>query len=160
MVRYLYKQCQTSAWLNPDDCPDPSVLGIIIKSRKDEPTIHPLQLNSKTIETFESIGAMVGFTMSSKVTAMLFAKLSPYQTDIFIQPQGFKVPIVESFEQAIRLAKSNLLAGSYCILRKDKVILIWSDSVKALLPQSANLEKLLVGKVSHKLSFQYYLNLQ
>lgn len=147
MVHYLHKQCEHAGWLNRQNSSDPSAIGVMIKVGKDELARHPPTLNPTVIAAFESIDASTAFTMSSDITASLFRQLSPYQRDIVIQPHGFLIPIVQSMQQVIDLANANLLMGNACVIKDDKVILIWTDSVENLLPHGAELEKLLVETV-------------
>jgi hypothetical protein len=149
MVRYVHKQCQSSGWLSTHESPDPSVLGVVIRLANSQHVVHPPDISPTTIEAIEGIDAAVGFTMSSEITAALFRQMSPYQTEIMVHAHGLKIPIVESFEDVVHLANStNGIRGSACIMRKEKVILVWSNTVQNLLPHGAEIEKLLVDTVS------------
>jgi len=101
-----------------------------------------------TIEAINSIDAAIAFTMASEITATLFRQMSPYQSEILVQPQGIRIPIVESFEDVIHLGSNNQIRGYSCIVRREKAILVWSSSVENILPHGAELEKLLLETVS------------
>lgn len=148
MVRYMQKQCENSGWQNRQECPDPSMLGVMIKLLNDQHSVHPPTLNSRAAEAMKSTDGAVMFTMSSDITSTLFRQMSPYQTEILVQPQGIKIPVLDSFEDVIYLGTTNKLKGSSCIVRKDRVILVWSDAVENILPHGAELEKLLLETVS------------
>jgi len=148
MVRYIHKQCESSGWLNRHECPDPSIIGVIIKLAHDQRSIYPPTLHPMTIEAINSIDAAIAFTMASEITATLFRQMSPYQSEILVQPQGIRIPIVESFEDVIHLGSNNQIRGYSCIVRREKVILVWSSSVENILPHGAELEKLLLETVS------------
>ena len=148
MVRYMYKQCESSGWLNRHDCSDPSTVGVMIKLPHDQHSIHPPTLHSMIIEAVNSVDAAIAFTMASEITATLFRQMSPYQTEILVEPQGIRIPIVESLDNIIQLANTNQIRGSACIVRSERVILVWSNSIENILPHGAELEKLLLETVS------------
>jgi hypothetical protein len=147
MVQYMHKQCENSGWLNRHNSPDPSAVGVMIKLGKDELARHPPTLNPTVIAAFESIDASIAFTMSSEITASLFRQMSPYQTDIVIQPHGILIPIVQSMQQVADLVTANQMKGNACIVRNERVVLVWTDSIENLLPHGAELEKLLIETV-------------
>jgi hypothetical protein len=148
MVRYLHKQCESSGWLNRQQCPDPSVVGVMIKRDVDQHSIHPPNLNPMTIEAINSLDCGIAFTLTSEITATLFRQMSPFQNEIIVQPQGIRIPIVESLQDVIYLASTKRLIGSACGVKKEKLILVWSDSVENILPHGAEMERLLLETVS------------
>lgn len=143
----MHKQCESSGWLNRHECPDPSLVGVMIKLAYDNHSIHPPTLHPTIIETINSIDAAIAFTMVSEITAILFRQMSPYQSEILIQPQGIRIPIVESFADVIQLARTDQMRGFSCIIRSERMILVWSNSVENILPHGAELEKLLLETV-------------
>jgi hypothetical protein len=147
MVQYMHKQCENSGWLNLHNSPDPSAIGVMIKLGKDELARHPPTLNPTVIAAFEGIDASIAFTMSSDITASLFRQMSPYQTEIVIQPHGILIPVVQSMQQVADLVNANQMRGNACIVRNERIVLVWTDSVENLLPHGAELEKLLIETV-------------
>jgi hypothetical protein len=149
MVQYLHRQCERSGWLNHHNSPDPASIGVMMKVGNNELARQPSTLYPTVIAAFESIDASVAFTMSSEITASLFRQMSPYQTDIVIQPHGIRIPIVESLQQVVNLAGANQIRGNACIVRNERVVLVWTDSVDNILPHGTELEKLLVETVCY-----------
>jgi hypothetical protein len=130
------------------------MLGVMIKLMDDQHSIHPPALHSMAAEAMNSMDGGVAFTMASDITATLFRQMSPYQSEILVQPQGIRIPIVDSLEDVIYLGTTKKMRGSSCIVRKDKVIVVWSNSVENILPHGAELEKLLLETVSRILNFE------
>ena len=147
MVRYMQKQCENSGWQNRQECPDGSMLGVIIKLVDDQHSIYPPTLNAMASEAMKSTDGAVSFMMASDITSTLFRQMSPYQNEI-LTPQGIKIPIVDSLEDVIYLGTTNKLKGACCIVRKDRVVLLWSTAVENILPHGAEVEKLLLETVS------------
>jgi len=127
------------------------MLGVMIKLVDDQHSIHPPTLHPTVLEAMSLLDIAIAFTMSSEITSTLFRHMSPYQTEILVQPQGIKIPIVESMEDVIYLASTKKMRGASCIVRKERLVLVWSNSVENILPHGAELEKLLLETVSFAL---------
>lgn len=148
MVKYMHRQCESSGWLNSQQCPDPSAVGVMIRRALDQHSIHPPTLNQMMIETIQSIDCGIAFTLTSEITATFFRQMSPFQTEISVQPQNIKIPIVETLEDLIYLATTKRLAGTVCVVRKERIILVWSESVESISPHGAEVERLILETVS------------
>lgn len=96
----------------------------MIKLGKNELARHPPTLNPTVIAAFESIDAPIAFTMSSDITASLIRQMSPYQTEIVIQPNGILIPVVQSIQQVADLANANQIRGNACIVRNERMVLV------------------------------------
>jgi hypothetical protein len=125
------------------DCPDPSMIGVVLKSQDGGTWIYPPWLNTTITETTESLNASVIITMVSEVTAVLFHRLSPFQREITLHPSELSIPIVESFEDVVQLSTSKQLERRACLKRKYGILLVWTAAVENILPQARELEKLL-----------------
>lgn len=55
--------------------------------------------------------------------------------------------VVESLQQVTDLANAGQMKGNACIIKNEKIVLVWTDSVENLLPHGAELERLLVDTV-------------
>jgi hypothetical protein len=124
------------------------MVGVMIKLAHHQQSIHPPELHPMIIAAVNSIDAAIAFTMASEITGTLFRQMSPYQSEILVQPQGIRIPIVESLDEVIHLASTDQIRGASCIVRSERVILVWSNSVENILPHGAELEKLLMETVS------------
>lgn len=147
MVQYIHKQCENSGWLNRHNAPDPSAIGVMMKLGNGELARQPSTLNPIVIEAFESLDASIAFTMSSDITALLFRQMSPFQTEIVIQPHGILIPIVQSLQHVVDLANAHQMTGNACIVKNERIVLAWTKTVESLLPHGAELERLLMETV-------------
>ena len=99
-------------------------------------------------KVLQNLNCKVAFTMSSEITAVLIDHFTPFQTEVQVHPRGLKVPIVES-RSLLATGKTVVTKRSYmCVVRNEKVALIWSDSVEGILTHGADVEGILVGLVS------------
>jgi hypothetical protein len=151
MGRYIHKQCESTGWLNHHECPDPSMLGVMIKLGHNQHSIHPSTLHPMTILAINFIDAAIAFTMASEVTSTFFRQMSPYQSEILVQPQGIRIPVFESLEDVMQLDSNSLIRDYSCIVRRERIVLVWSNTVDNVLPHGSEVEKLLLETVSHDL---------
>lgn len=86
--------------------------------------------------------------MSSEITKALLDQISPFQTELHVQPRGLKLQIVHSLA-ALASGETAVTKKSYmCILREEKVVLLWNESVEGILAHGTDVEGFLVGIVS------------
>jgi hypothetical protein len=99
----------------------------------------------------QSFNCKAAFTMSSEITKALLNQISPLQAELQVQSRGLKIQIVQSLAD-LALGATPVTKKSYmCILREEKVVLLWNESVEGILTHGADVEGLLVGIVSHDL---------
>jgi hypothetical protein len=99
-------------------------------------------------KVLQSFNCKCAFTMSSEITSALIDQISPFQTEIQVQPRGIKINIVRSLAH-LASGKTQVTKKAYmCILREERVVLVWNDSVEGILTHGADVEGLLVGIVN------------
>jgi hypothetical protein len=123
----------------------------VIKGSGDQFSSHPPTINPLVIEAVGSLDCEIAFTLSSEITATLFRQMSPLQSEILVEPQNIRIPIVESFEDVIYLATTKRLTASACAIRKERVVFVWSESVENILPHGAEVDRLLLETVIYPL---------
>jgi hypothetical protein len=154
MVKYLYRKCYESKWLEPteDDFGlsdgGASNLGVVLRRSDGMFTADPLFLNSELVKAVERLGVPVAFTMSSDIVQTLLSSVTPFQTEISLDPRGFVLPIVNSVKE-LASPKSSVTKEAYiCLCRSEKYVLVWSDSVQGVLAHGSDVETRLLGLVS------------
>ena len=153
MVKYLYRKCYEAKWLEPteDDFGlsdgGTSNLGVMLRRPDGVYTADPMFLNSDLIRTVEKLGVPVAFTMSSDIVQTLLSTVTPFQTEICLDPRGFVLPIVNSVKDLVS-PKSTVTKEAYiCLCRNERYVLVWSDSVAGVLGHGADVETRLLGLV-------------
>jgi hypothetical protein len=154
MVKYLYRKCYESKWLEPteDDFGlsdgGASNLGVLLRRPDGMYTADPLFLNSELVKAVERLAVPVAFTMSSDIVQTLLSSVTPFQTEISLDPRGFVLPIVNSVKE-LASPKSSVTKEAYiCLCRSEKYVLVWSDSVQGVLAHGSDVETRLLGLVS------------
>jgi hypothetical protein len=153
MVKYLYRKCYESKWLEPTDDDfglsdgGASNLGVLLRRPDGAYTADPMFLNGELVKAVERLGVPVAFTMSSDIVQTLLSTVTPFQTEICLDPRGFVLPIVNSIRDLIS-GKSSVNREAYiCLCRSEKYVLVWSDSVQGVLAHGADVETRLLGLV-------------
>jgi hypothetical protein len=95
-------------------------------------TGEPLFINPNLVRAVEKLGVAVAFTMSSEITNALLQQVTPFQTEISLDPRGFVLPIANSVLD-IATGKSTVSRDAYvCLCRQERMVLIWGDTVPGI----------------------------
>ncbi|KAH0543419.1 hypothetical protein FGG08_002277 [Glutinoglossum americanum] len=153
MVKFLYRRCLQSKWLEPAEDEFGNVdggsskLGVMLKLPDGTCTAEPTHLNQSLVKAVEKLGVSVAFTMSSGITNALLPQIPPFRTELCVDSVGFVLPIVNSVKD-IGSGKSAVTKEScICLCRNEKFVLVWSDSVPAILAHGADVETRLLGLI-------------
>ncbi|KAH8676512.1 glycosyl transferase family group 2-domain-containing protein [Tricladium varicosporioides] len=92
------------------------------------------------------MNAKVGLTMSSDITESLFAQVSPFQEDLHLGPRA-KIPVIQSLD-ALCQGEFEIDPRAYaCLLREERVVLLWNETVEGILAHGADVEDKLMAHV-------------
>jgi hypothetical protein len=153
MVRYLHQRCVERTWLEEfgdetGNIPKESALGVAIRSPDGtDYAMAPPTVDTEFLEALRLIDAKVGLTMSSEITENLFAQISPFQEDLQLGPR-LRIPVVQSLEQIIA-SNVEINHNAYaCLLREERIVMLWNDTVEGILAHGADVEDKLMAHVS------------
>jgi hypothetical protein len=123
-------------------------IGVAIRLPDGNYATEPQNTHHDIYRVLQSLNCKVAFTMSSEITAALIDQISPFQTEIQVQPRGLRIPVVSSLAE-LAGGKTGVNKKSYmCVLREERVVLVWNDSVEGILTHGTDIEGILVGIVS------------
>lgn len=153
MVRFLYRRCQQAKWLEPPEDEygiidgGTSNLGVLLRRKDGVYTGEPMFLNEDLVRAAERLSLPVAFTMSSEITQALLNQITPFQTEVSLDPRGFVLPIVNSVKD-LATGRSNVTREAYvCLCRNERMVFVWGDSVQGILPHATDVETKLLGLV-------------
>ncbi|KAK0111250.1 hypothetical protein ONS95_001622 [Cadophora gregata] len=151
-VKYLHRRCSDRKWLQEfgDDngnAPEQTALGVAIRKPDGvNYATEPATVDAQFLEALRLVGARVGVTMSSEITENLFAQVSPFQADLHLGPR-VKVPVIQSLD-AFLDGREEIEPKSYaCLLREERIVMLWSDTVEGILSHAADVEDKLMAHV-------------
>jgi hypothetical protein len=122
------------------------MIGVAVRLPNNAFFNEPPTLNRLVVDAIKNINPAVAFTMSSEITAAVFRQLSPFQDEIVIQPRGIQIPVIESFS-ALSTGYNPIFNNFVCLVRKEKVVLVWAASVEGILSHGSHIETKLLGWV-------------
>jgi hypothetical protein len=94
-----------------------------------------------------SIGLPVAFTMSSDITATVFAQISPHQNEIIIQPRGVRIPVVSGLK-IVPSRAFEIKQSLACLVREERIVLLFANMVESAVPHGSDVEQMLMETVS------------
>ncbi|KAE9371529.1 hypothetical protein N431DRAFT_545756 [Stipitochalara longipes BDJ] len=150
-ARYLHQRCTDRKWLQDLDengnPPEQSALGVAIR-RPDGITYatEPATVDAQFLQALGMVSARVGLTMSSEITESLFAQITPFQTDLQLGPR-IKVPIIQSLDSVVGGHVDLPEKAFACLLRDERIAMLWSDSVEGIISHAADVEDKLMDHV-------------
>jgi hypothetical protein len=93
------------------------------------------------------INVEVAFTMMTEITKLIFDTLDSEQTDLLL-PDGSQYQILDSVSAITTSASSEFKRFQYtCLLRRERMILIWHDDVQQILQHASDVERTLLTLV-------------
>jgi hypothetical protein len=85
--------------------------------------------------------------MSSEITESLFPQISPFQENLMLSPR-LQIPIVQSLEAITKKAVELDTKAYACLLREERIVMLWSDTVEGIIAHGADVEDKLMGNAS------------
>jgi hypothetical protein len=153
MVKFLHRRCSQAKWLEPPEDEYGVIdggaanLGVLLRRSDGIYTAEPLFLNHDLVGAVERLGVAVAFTMSSEITHALLQQITPFQTELSLDPRGFVLPIVNSVRDIVT-EKSLITRDAYvCLCRQEQMVLVWGDTVPGILAHGTDVETKLLGLV-------------
>jgi hypothetical protein len=104
-------------------------------------------LSAAVIRTVLRLDVPVALTMSSEVTNQLIRQLKPRQTEIVDKDTGINLPIIDTIHNLASGQDIVSKEGFVVLCRKERLVLIWNDTVDSILAQGDDIETWLVGLV-------------
>lgn len=145
---HLYKQCEASKWLEESGCFNSAVLGVAIRRSDQDYTFEPASMDQQMMTAIRDIGLPVAFSMSSDITSTVFTQISPYQTELIIQPRGTRIPIINSL-QDIPARRFEIKQSLACLVKEENIVLLLANNVESAFPHGSNIEQMLMETVRH-----------
>lgn len=126
-----------------------SWVGVAVRLSDGSYTTEPPNEDHDLHRVLQLLNCKVAFTMSSDITASLMDQISPFQAELYINPSIIKIEIVGSLAE-LATGLTNVSRKSYvCIMRQERLALVWNDSVEGILSHGNEVERLLIGIVSY-----------
>jgi hypothetical protein len=158
MSQFLYRRFQEQGWLQPDQTARLTApLGIVIRvEQEDDDTkyvVSPEGVSDDLQVISSQLNLAVVFTMSSDITSLIFKRIGKDDSEITLSPNNVTVPVVHSLSELAKDSTSVRRRDFCCFVRKEKVVLVWSNSADEVMLHGADVETKLMSSVNSPHSF-------
>ena len=125
------------------------MLGVAIRRPdQDDYAFEPATMEQQVMTAIRSLDMPVAFSMASDITSTVFTLISPYQTELAIQPRGTRIPVVDSL-QSIPARSFEIRQSLACLVKQENIVLLLANTVESALPHGSNVEHMLMESVRH-----------
>lgn len=151
MAQFLYRRFAAYGWLEQNQRAEvPEFLGIIIRVKNGDSIEYisepqTVDYNIKTI--CANLDLAVIFTMSSEITHLLFTRISKDESEITLPRNNITIPVVESLQVLARDGTGVRRRDFCCLVRKEKVVLVWGNSAEEIIVRGSDVESKLISSV-------------
>ena len=147
MIKHLYSRMNSHQWSKQSRYIDfDSYDGVLLRKARDSYVCHPASMNKELVDVVTALNVQVAFTMRCETIDVLVAKLSPQQTTIRMLDQS-QLQVIDSLSE---VSSSKTKKFQYaCLVRREKLLLVWHDDMQRIIPHATNLEEKLLSIVSH-----------
>lgn len=159
MVKYLYNLISANSWLGADltsratsisegaSRPHSLHTGVLLRQSHGTYVTQPAVVNPELIAAVQKINVEVAFTMTTEITRLIFDTINSEQTD-FVLPDGSQYQVVDSLWAIATSASSEFKRFQYtCLVRRERLVLIWHDDVQQILQHAGDVERNLLSLV-------------
>lgn len=147
MAKHFGRRADIAAWfLQPETSStytDSSVC-VALKIGAGEYVLEPSAINPALRRAISRLGEIAVLSMASEITNSVIESILPEQKSVNIEHTGARIPVVSTLDDV----SSYLVHSSRaCIVRQDRLVLVWSDDTIAINKISNDVEKQLLGLV-------------
>jgi hypothetical protein len=146
IANHVHQQCEESHWLARSKCSNPAALGVGVRRHDGDYSFSPSVIAPSMVAAIRSIGLPVAFTMSSDITATVFAQISPHQNEIIIQPRGVRIPVISSLKLVPSRA-FEIKQSLACLVREEKIVLLCANAIEGAVTHGSDVEQMLMETV-------------
>jgi hypothetical protein len=159
MVKYLYNRISANSWLEVDLTSRPTSIlqgpsrphllhtGVLLRQSHGTYVTQPAAVHPELMAAVQKINVEVAFTMTTEITKIIFDTISSEQMD-FLLPDGSQYQIVDSMSAIAMSTSREFKRFQYtCLVRRERLVLIWHDNVQQILPHAADVERSLLSLV-------------
>jgi hypothetical protein len=158
MITYLNNRIVSSGWIPPpsvrlpEDC-----LGVLMRRARGVYVTSPDVIHPVLENAVQRLNMVVAFTMRPQMLDGILSSLGPSQTELRFK-DGSQLQIIDSLASA---QPSNVKKFQYaCVVRYERLILVWHDDLQQIIPQATRLEEKLLSLVSADLSIRSLIKRQ
>lgn len=148
MSKYLLQKFQTNKWIPEDFSPQVDHLGLLLRQHRGLYVTVPNPPSLQLLAAVQKLNVEIAFTMVSDITNSIIEGLALGQEDLYLPHDHSRYQIVDSLEAIASAPTGRIRKFQYvCIVRHEKLVLLWHDSVEAMITHVQEVEAKLLALV-------------
>lgn len=151
MTQFLYRRLQEHGWLQQDRKAEVlGSLGIVMRVDQDDDIkfiTEPQTVDDKLKLICGTLNLGALFTMSSDLTQLFFSRIAKDDSELTLSPNKITVPVVYSLEDIARDGAGVRRRDFCCFVRRERVVLVWSNSGDELMLHGSEVDSKLMSSV-------------
>lgn len=155
MAKFLHRRVLDKGWLKPNETTHGSSgyehLGVVLQADDGQSIQYisePEDIDADLKIACERLNLAAAFTLSSEICAPIFSQIGKTDTEFTLAPYSLTVPVVNSIRELARNDTGVLRRDLMCLVRQEKLILVWSHTAEDLIVQGSEVESKIMGTVS------------
>lgn len=157
MARYILRQGANNGWFDAADEKLSSLrnakTAVAIRRSHGDYTFEPSNVSLGLSSAIGRLNVTVAFTMCSEITTATLRNLHPTQTHLNIPIAGARIPVVSSLSE-IYPELGDTLSTTACVVRRENLVLVWSDAIESILHVGAEVEAQLLSMVNSRCQYE------
>jgi len=148
MSKYLLQKFQTNKWIPEAFNSEEDHMGLLLRQGRGLYVTQPKTISQQLLAAVVKLNVEIAFTMVSDITNSIIEGLDAGQEDLYLPQDHSQYQIVESLDAIASAPTGRIRKFQYvCIVRKEKIILLWHDSVEAMITHVQDVEAKLLALV-------------
>ena len=145
MVKHMYSRLNAHQWSKQSRYVDyDSYDGVLLRKARGSYECYPPTMSGELVNAVTHLNVQLAFTMRCETIDVLVSKLSTHQTSGQMLDQS-QLQVVESLAQ---MGTSSIKKFQYaCLVRQEKLLLVWHDDMQRIMPHAQRLEEKLLSIV-------------
>ena len=145
----MYGRAAVQQWITPSSEGPQECSGVLLRKSRGNYATAPEDISAILLAAIRKLNVEVALTMRTETTNVILSTLEPHQSDL-IMTDGSQLQVVDSLAE---VAATNIKKFQYaCLVRNERMMLVWHDDLQQILPHAKSLEEKLLSLVSLPLS--------
>ncbi|KAF8437732.1 glycosyl transferase family group 2-domain-containing protein [Terfezia claveryi] len=148
MSKYLLQKFQTNKWIPEAFNAEEDHMGLLLRQGRGLYVTQPKTVSQQLLAAVVKLNVEIAFTMASDITSSIIEGLDASQEDLYLPQDHSQYQIVESLDAIASAPTGRLRKFQYvCIVKKEKLVLLWHDSVEAMITHVQDVEAKLLALI-------------
>ncbi|KAI1339989.1 glycosyl transferase family group 2-domain-containing protein [Xylariaceae sp. FL0016] len=154
LVQFLYRRFREQGWLESDPLAESNtVAGLVLLGDSEQEelskryTCQPHNMDSTILGLASRLHLGAVAVVSSDITSYVFSELQDAVNEVTLRPHNITVPVVANMAALARQDSGITRRDFCCLLRQERMIIVWAQSGEDIMAHIADVESKLMGSI-------------